>query len=605
VAFVGMTDHPSSASTTIDIPAEVPLSSQVEAGATWVRGDVSDVRVRVRNRTKETVKATVEITRRGVLAEKNPTETREVTVAPFGMTETVVRAHASREGHAELTVKTRAPGLPDDTLTHSWEVIPPGEKRIFSQVAWVDGERSLGLDLDDGYELRDAPTLVLSRGYTEYVAWALDSMEPERQSSLPALLDSMELSQRVRAWAVTRKGAREHALADIAASFEKRAEGRYRMMSRGSTRSYTESARFDALTHVVRDPKSEAVCPPTYVASLSREEELDPLRVLPPPTTDPLPCWGVFVAEASRGLHNASPERLATFVLALAEHPDHAALYASAASRLRAAVDLRPDGTMGGPSGRPERALITAALLRSVKVGNTPATADVLFARLSRMRDANGGYGSSAATLAVTQALLSSQLDGHGVTRVHVVVPEKQGVPAFATDVIVPEDGSIRVPLSASVLDVTVKTEGPGLVADLERPVLRLWSRPPPPMSSPVNLEVVWPAEARAGHVDTVRVMLRHSMSQAQLIDVRIPLPPGVSLAEAIGGKNKGTDGAIVSEIQGVLAIRWNVDNSVSVIDVPMRFALAGTYTVPEANAHVAKEALAETHAPARVLTVR
>jgi hypothetical protein len=310
----------------------------------------------------------------------------------------------------------------------------------------------------------------------------------------------------------------------------------------------------------------------------------------------------VFVAEASRGLPNASPERLATIVLALAEHPDHAALYASVVSRLRSAVDLRADGTMGGPSGRAERALITAALLRSVKVGNTPANADVLFARLSRMRDANGGYGSSAATLAVTQALLSSQLDGHGVTRVHVVVPEKKGVPAFATDVVVPEDGSVRVPLSANVLDVTVSTEGPGLVADLERPVLRLWSRPPPPVSSPVNLEVVWPSEARAGHVDTVRVMLRHSMTQAQLLDVRIPLPPGVSLAEAIG---KGTEGAIVSEIQGVLAIRWNVDRSVSVIDVPVRFALSGSYTVPEANAHIAKEALAETQAPARVLSVR
>jgi hypothetical protein len=246
--------------------------------------------------------------------------------------------------------------------------------------------------------------------------------------------------------------------------------------------------------------------------------------------------------------------------------------------------------------------MVLAALLRSVKVGNTPATADALFARLSRMRDANGGYGSSAATLAVTEALLSSQLDGHGATRAHVVVPESEGVPAFATDVIVPEDGSVRLPLSARVLDVTVKTEGPGLVADLERPVLRLWSRPQPPMSSPVNLEVVWPSEARAGHVDTVRVMLRHSMAQAQLLDVRMPLPPGVSLAEAIG---KGTDGAVVSEIQGVLAIRWNVDRSVAVIDIPVRFALAGTYTVPESTARIAKESYGETQAPARVLTVR
>ncbi len=602
VAFVGVPDHAATASTTIDIPAEVPLSSQVEAGATWVRGDTADVRIRIRNRTKDPVNATVEITRGGVLADKSPTETKVVTVAPHGMTETVVRAHANATGHAELTVKTSAAGLAEDVLTHGWDVIPPGEKRVFSQVAWVDGERALGLELDTGYELRDAPDLVLSRGYTEAVAWALDSLEPERQSSLPALLDALETAQRVRAWALTRKGAREHALADIAASFEKRAEGRYRMMSKGSTRSFTESARFDALTHVVHDPSSEATCPPTYVATFSNEENLDPLRVLPAPTKDPLPCWGVFVAEASRGLLHAGSTRLATFVLALAEHPEHAALYASVVARLRSSIELREDGTMSGPSGRADRALVIAALLRSVKVANPPATADVLFARLSRMRDANGGYGSSEATLAVTQALLASQLEGHGVTRVHVMVPPSEGVPAYATDVIVPEDGSVRVPLSARVLDVIVKTEGPGLVADLERPVLRLWSRPPPPMSSPVNMEIVWPAEARAGHVDTLRVMLRHSLPQASLVDVRIPLPPGVSLAEAIG---KGSEGAIVSEIQGVLALRWAVDRSVSVIDVPVRFALTGAYTVPEATARIAKESMAPTTAPARVLSVR
>jgi hypothetical protein len=227
----------------------------------------------------------------------------------------------------------------------------------------------------------------------------------------------------------------------------------------------------------------------------------------------------------------------------------------------------------------------------------------VLFARIARLRDANGGYGSSAATLAVTESLLASQLEGHGVTRVHVSVPQSQGVPAFATDVIVPEDGSIHLPLSARVLDVSVTTEGPGLVADLERPVLRLWSRPPPPVSSPVNLEVVWPSDPRAGHVDTLRVMLRHSLSQAALVDVRLPLPPGVTLAEAIG--KPGVESANVSEIQGVLAMRWAVDRSVTVIDVPVRFALAGSYTAPEGTARIAKEAYAPAISPARAFSVR
>jgi len=63
---------------------------------------------------------------------------------------------------------------------------------------------------------------------------------------------------------------------------------------------------------------------------------------------------------------------------------------------------------------------VYAALLRAERFGRSPASADVLFTKIAVLRDATGGYGSSAATLAVVRALLASSLEGKGVTRVRV-----------------------------------------------------------------------------------------------------------------------------------------------------------------------------------------
>ena len=156
--------------------------------------------------------------------------------------------------------------------------------------------------------------------------------------------------------------------------------------------------------------------------------------------------------------------------------------------------------------------------------------------------------------------------------------------------------GRAAVPLPAGALAVSVHTTGPGLVARFERPVLRLWTRPPPPQESPVALDVVWPADAASGTTGTLRIMVRHSLDGTLDIDTRVPLPPGVTLGAATKG---------AAQVQGVLAVRQGVDHSGAVIELPIRFGLAGKMTVPEATARVARSSSAAATAPARALVVR
>jgi hypothetical protein len=62
-----------------------------------------------------------------------------------------------------------------------------------------------------------------------------------------------------------------------------------------------------------------------------------------------------------------------------------------------------------------------------------------------------------------------------------------------------------------------------------------------------------------------------------------------------------------VRQIQGVLSIRRTLDagDAPTVLELPLRFALEGRFTVPEARARVAFEDLPRTVVPARPIVVR
>src|SRR6185295_1735020 len=113
-----------------------------------------------------------------------------------------VRATAAGEG--ALVVTTEADGIARDELRHTWEIVPAGELRVFTKTAWVDGEKQLALALDYGHRITGTPRIVLERGYDDAVAAALDSLEPERQTSTAALADAHEAAVRIERWATTK-----------------------------------------------------------------------------------------------------------------------------------------------------------------------------------------------------------------------------------------------------------------------------------------------------------------------------------------------------------------------------------------------------------------
>ena len=623
VAFVGVPDGLSPASTTADIASDLPLSLRIDGGARWVEGDVVETSVLVRNRTDALVHATLETTAEGAaVLDGSTTALRKVDVPAHGARAVRVKLRGASAGEGRVVLTARAPGVPDDVLRHSWEIAPAGEPRVLTQTAWASGDRDLGIVLDHGYRVAGAPRLVLERGYDDAVAGALESLEPESQKSADALVDSLEASVRVQRWALTKDTPRHRALAGIAADSAARAQGRFNVLvklddaSRGPGNGVTWALRVRAglLTSsgpASVDPKNpEALCPGSWADAREhvatrhpRIGDDDALDVEPAPGAAVPPCWGAYVAEASRELgEDADPERIARALMAFAERPHRAAVAASLTDRLRRLVKLSASGDIDGPKNdapladRGRRAMIYAALLRTQLLGNSPATADVLFGKLAALRDASGGYGSSSATVAVVRALLASQLGGHGATRAHVHVAGKSGSASVDRDVDVSESGFTVVPLPPGTLDVAVHTEGPGLVARFERPVLRMWTRPPPPYESPVGLEVVWPADAGAGGSGTLRLMLRHVLEGSIEIDTKVPLPPGVTLGAPVTG---------VAQVQGVLTVRQSVHRSGSVIEIPMRFGLAGKVTVPEATARITRSSSGVATAPARHLTIR
>lgn len=592
IALIGVADGAGPASATLDLPSDLPLSARVAGGARWVEGDVVDTDIIVRNRANVAARARVGVKAEGAAAVEGPSE-KSVDVPAHGARSVHVRVKAQRSGEGILVVTTRADGMPEDVLRHAWEIVPPGEMRVLTKTSWVEGRKELVLALDHGYRLAGTPKVVLERGYDDSVAAALDSLEPERQTSTAALADAYEASVRIERWALSRPNPRHKALAGIAHRMGERSLGRFTAFAALDTK--TKTTRFQQTSEVLdrrvrqltRTPSSmrgeAALCPPADAGSEALELE-------PAPTPDVLPCWGAYVSDATYAVeHSGDPERIALAILSLAEREHRAALATSLVEQLRTMVHLHSGGEMLGASGlndRASRAIVYAALLRAQRFGHSPASADALFSRIAVLRDVTGGYGSSRATLAVLRALLSSQLEGKGTTRARVM----------GRTIDVPESGDVSVPIPEGALSVWVETEGPGIIARFERPVLRLWSRPPPPASSPVSLDVVWPSDVRAGATALLRLVVRHGRDEVLDVDTRVPLPPGATLAAP-------TEGA--AQLQGVLAVRRTVSSTGAVIEVPMRFALSGTMTAPEANARLTRAPTAPAVAPARAISIR
>ncbi len=604
LALLGFPDGATPAATAIDIPSVLPLSARVDAGAAWVEGDEAGVAITVHNRQAHPVSVALTVTASGVAAISGATAASEplvlTTVVPAdGASVVLAWVNAPRPGTAQLDVQLATEGAPDDHLRHQWEVRPAAEPTEFTSSRWVDGEAELELTMPPAWTRTvGVPRMVLERGWDQALAGALRALEPDDQTSPRAMADALEVASRLRRWAIAR-GGEQDPLAERAASLARRAVGRlaaYAVIS-------PESARIPvarALAYVPADARGALGKPldcPGEADTL--DAMLETLEAEPPPANGTVrPCWDAFVTDTTALLEKrADDEDYARLVLALVERPHRRMLVAALADRLRERVALRPSGSirLGRElaADRGARAVVFAALLRSIRLGNPgPADADHLAAWIGVQRDADGGYGSPLATRSVVRALLA---EGATLARTSHVEIESAGV-TRALDVA-PSD-HLAVPLPEDATNVRVRVKGPGVVARFERPVLRLWSHPPDDGGSPLHLEAFWPENARAAHTGLLRLRVQQTLSRKITADLAVPLPPGVTLAEPVAG---------VRQVQGALSIRRDLDQSAlaTVIEIPVRFALGGRMTVPEARAHVAFEEMARTVAPARRLTVR
>jgi hypothetical protein len=608
VALVAVPDAARPAVSTVDVPVELPLSARVSAGATWAEGDEVAVAITVRSRAGKPVRAALEVAAAGAIGLSDPRQkSLAVDVPAGGAAVARVWVKATREGEAKLSVTTRAPGLPDDNVSHTWEVVARGEPLIVAGARWIEASGEVTPPIDP-VEMRrtGAPRLVIERGDEAALLAALSALDPDKATAPASIADAVEAASRAHRWAVSRLGDRS-ALAQRASEVTRRAAAKLDAQARVAGANLMVASRF--LWAVERrgaiwspsateaQASDAADCPKTSAYSV--EAAIAGLRVEPPPVGGAVKaCWNAFVTNAVREvIERGDPAAMASAVLALAERPHRDVMTARLVDRLRERVSPTESGaiTLPGASAddRAARALVLAALLRAARHGKpSPAAPEKLLGWIHVQRDAQGGYGSAAVTAGVVQALVFASPSPAAKVPVTITAGDLR-----KTLELSPSE-KITVPLAAGVLSARVEVRGGAVLARMEQPVLRLWSRPPSEVSSPVRLETTWPADARAGGSSALLVSLSQRLGRPAVIDARIPLPPGVSLAAKVDG---------VRQIQGVLLVRTTLDRSALPLPlaIPLRFSLPGRVTAPEARARLAFEEAPAAVAPARPFVIR
>ena len=106
-----------------------------------------------------------------------------------------------------------------------------------------------------------------------------------------------------------------------------------------------------------------------------------------------------------------------------------------------------------------------------------------------------------------------------------------------------------------------------------------------------------WPEQPKAGVKQVLRIVAATTLARPILTDIRIPLPPGAGLAE---GNNPAR------QIQGQLVLRQRLDGdgTSTILELPIRFGLAGAFTVPESRARAVDEEGIVTTTAARPLRI-
>lgn len=603
VGLVGIPDGAESAVAMVDVPSALPISARVEAGVSWIEGDDGWARISVRNRTSKPVRATLGIRASGSISLANASDgTKVVAIPPQGASDARVRVRAGGPGTGTLTIQVKVPGVPDDVVEHNWQVRHAGEQTTATQVAWVESEADVELALASRGDRALGPVrVVVERGHEPLVAAALESLRPDWLRTPDALTEAVDAAVHVRRWAIGRGGDGD-ALAKRASEVARHGAGRL-VTILDSTRERALWSHLGARVDLEgldlpRSLESDRMaCPPK--GKPTPEAALHWMAYEPAPVGGVVEaCWDAFVTDTTAVISETEdPVALAGWVLMLWDRHHRKATAAALLDRLAEQVDLQPDGRIELPgrsaSDRESRAIVYAALLRAA-VDDTAlkAPAPKLFAWLAVQRDPYGGYGSARATRAALQALLAYGGLPKSSSRVFLTVGDRE------RPFEIGKSGVASLTLPEGVSSVRVRVQGPPVLVKLQRRKVRLWARRASSDGAPVALDVKWPTDAKTTVSSKVQVSVRNSLGRDTMVDIRIPLPAGASLAAPV---------ADVRQVQGVLSIRRRLGKSAlpEVLELPIRFDLAGRFTVPEAEARLAVEEADRATAPARPLVVR
>ncbi|MCC7381934.1 MAG: hypothetical protein IT384_08900 [Deltaproteobacteria bacterium] len=596
VVLLATPDEATPAVGMVDVPVSLPLAIRVDAGRSWIAGDSVVVQVGLHNRTAQPLQVRLSAEARGSAELLDPAPARSVAVAPASAVTVPLRVQGSRAGEAALLLEANAEGVPGDRVELRWPVLRAGEARSVWAGAWVDGEADLRLEVHPRLEVIGPARLELDTGIEKLVGAALESLAPDR---LPREIDrglALETAGRV-AEEAQRRGWQQ-----IAARAEQMiSEAQGRMLAAGSIAGGKldwRSARRIARWGRARAETTAALgaipgCPPSLTGL---EAQLQAIALEPVPARDTVPaCWDSLATEVSVQVARAgSAEALARALLAFADRPHRQALARAIFSRLHVLTG-GGEGPLVLPRGeslrRDARALVSAAILIGSPLAEGAAV-DVVraLARLRSEQDPSGGFGSAEATRAAVLALLASPSADRPPHQITVEAPEQR--PLIL-------DRPSAVTLGASVRGLRVTTEGGGVLARLTLPVLRPWSVPPLD-PSPLHAEVTWPVGAKVGVKQVVRLSLRHDLPEQALLEVRIRLPPGAELAERVNGLDVVQRAGVITIRQAITAGRIE-----TVLELPLRFRLAGQLTAPEVEVQVVGEAITPAFARAQVVEVK
>jgi hypothetical protein len=608
VWLVALPDGSTPATTSVAIPVTLPVSARVDAGSVWSVGDRAEAIVTVRNHTDRPVRTVVSAEPKSCVTLTAARYAKQTLDIPAGGAVAArIPLIATHVGTAALSVLVRTAGHADDAVTHEWRVRPAGERIDVSHSAWVQSVSRISLPLEAGVVPEGPMRLVLEPGFSGMLRPVLDSLDPDRLRTLTSLADAIEVAARIHQFAVLH-GGESDALTLRARDVLERSTARivgYKANDEkieGVRRAQAMAQTWlppDLRSQIKGDRKPDT-CPDDPSATLRDRVEL--LETAPRSTSGTnLACWDAFVSTTMQRL-NAEPDPIAMALaaLSLADRRERRVETSTLVARLREIAALRPSGEIALPApyqnDAAARAIVLAALLRSADfVPNIAAPAVKIASWLQVQRDASGGFGSSEATKAAVRALLPMTEPGKHTPTV-TVVAEGQGTKA-PVRVKLDGTGAVVVPLDAQATAVRVQTDMPGVIARLERTVVRSWTRPPDQAGAPLRFEMVWPDKAKAGEGGVLRVSLQQDLGRVALVEVRVPLPPGVGMSEPAGE---------IRQANGVIIARTQVGPApeMALLTIPIRFALAGRITAPEAFAYVADAEAVRAYAPARPIAI-